>query len=485
MGRRKWLRIMKAIPFLDMSFRLATLLLLVLMMLATWHICCHHPLVVVASIPSTTPAERASVSSPPSHAPSPISIQTIGEPIPVWNSVDTWNKCHLIDVPDIPARAFVANTTIQMICGAVGYHEMHGPSLLNQTRSCDIAWNATKDADPSQFAANEFLDATVRFDNGTVIALIHTEYPGNRYNACDMGGVLKNEFWHGNNPQSRTWTPRQQRRRRHLAAFPGQRPLTYPSCWTVTIGLGISYDWGHTWQHISKPPHHLVAAVPYTYHQEYLAYGWGDPSNIVKHPNDDYYYATVWNRNQVGLQSPGICVMRTNDLMNPKSWRAWNGSDFAVSFVDPYRVADGEFDPQDHVCETLDIEGTTREDCNIFGLLWSHDLQLFIGTVGCDTDVSKSNAFYFSTSKDLIHWTSIREMFNRTRDLPPKVAAMTTSIHYPTLLDPVAFERFGDANFCSVGAQPFLFWTGTGHSPYKDGRHLWATPMHIQKYARL
>jgi hypothetical protein len=33
-----------------------------------------------------------------------------------------------------------------------------------------------------------------------------------------------------------------------------------------------------------------------------LAYGWGDPSNIIKHPKEDYYYAAIWNRNQVGLQ---------------------------------------------------------------------------------------------------------------------------------------------------------------------------------------
>jgi hypothetical protein len=29
-------------------------------------------------------------------------------------------------------------------------------------------------------------------------------------------------------------------------------------------------------------------------------------------------------------------MMRTNDLMDPASWRAWNGSDYSVSFVSPY-----------------------------------------------------------------------------------------------------------------------------------------------------
>ena len=65
-----------------------------------------------------------------------------------------------------------------------------------------------------------------------------------------------------------------------------RRACSDPTCWTVTIGLSISHDWGKTFQHARPPPHHLVAAVPYGYNQSQLAYGWGDPSNIVKHPKD-------------------------------------------------------------------------------------------------------------------------------------------------------------------------------------------------------
>ena len=94
-----------------------------------------------------------------------------------------------------------------------------------------------------------------------MVALIHTEYPGNRFNNCDGP--------------------------------------SYPYCWTVTIGLGISHDWGVTWQHARPPPHHLVAAVPYKYNQTQLAYGWGDPSNIVRNPKDGMFYVAFINRNQV------------------------------------------------------------------------------------------------------------------------------------------------------------------------------------------
>ena len=53
-----------------------------------------------------------------------------------------------------------------------------------------------------------------------------------------------------------------------------------------------------------------MATVPYVYNQDQLAYGWGDPSNIIKHPKEEFYYVAMWNRNQVGLQAPGICMMR-------------------------------------------------------------------------------------------------------------------------------------------------------------------------------
>lgn len=57
--------------------------------------------------------------------------------------------------------------------------------------------------------------------------------------------------------------------------------------------------------------------MPYGYNESQLAYGWGDPSNILKHPKDGYYYAAMWNRNQVGLQAPGICMMRESTSSPP------------------------------------------------------------------------------------------------------------------------------------------------------------------------
>lgn len=123
-----------------------------------------------------------------SNSNSTISIKIVGTPVSVWSCAETWKNCHYkkgqIDFADIPARAFVVDdgapgssdetTKIRINVGGIGYHEMHGPNLLNQTRSCQISWNATFDPDPSMFAGNEFLDSWYRFDNGTAVSLIHT-----------------------------------------------------------------------------------------------------------------------------------------------------------------------------------------------------------------------------------------------------------------------------------------------------------------------
>ena len=39
-----------------------------------------------------------------------------------------------------------------------------------------------------------------------------------------------------------------------------------------------------------------------------------------------------------GDQQAGVCLMRTDRLDDPASWRGWDGRDFTVKFTDPYRA---------------------------------------------------------------------------------------------------------------------------------------------------
>ena len=367
----------------------------------------------------------AALGAAPAAAPN---VTATGDPVTVWAAVDTLHKCGFIDVPDIPARAFrdPAAGVVRYVVGSTNYHHMSGPDLLNVTRECYAAWNETDDPNPANFAGDEFLDSTVAFANGTVWSLVHTEYPGNVYHNCTGPA--------------------------------------YPHCWTVTIGLAVSHDFGATWAHARPPPGHLVAAVPYGYNQSQLAYGWGDPSNIVLR-DDGFYYAAIWNRNQVGLQAPGVCMMRTADLSDPASWRAWNGATFSVPFASPYTMAPGT--EADHVCTVTNLPG-----CPLGGMSWSTWLRKYVATMDCS--LQGGEQFYIATSDDLITW-SVPQPFYNQHNLPVNASKMVTSMSYPTFLD--ASSDPADLNFNSIGRTPLLTWVSIGHSPYTDGRRLWATPM--------
>ncbi len=66
------------------------------------------------------------------------------------------------------------------------------------------------------------------------------------------------------------------------------------------------------------------------------------PSNIVAH--DGWLHAFVFAE-ALGAQRRGACLMRTRDMTDPTSWRAWDGRGFAVRFADPY--AEPGVDPAD------------------------------------------------------------------------------------------------------------------------------------------
>ena len=359
-------------------------------------------------------------------------VAPAGPPASVWGSIDALHKCGVNDVPDIPARAFVDGGGVaHMIVGSTAFHRMTGPTVFNQSRDCAAAWNSTQDPDPSHFASAEWLDSPHVFPNGTVVALVHVEYDAMNIEVPKC-------------------------------------PHNYPLCWTVTVTQAISDDWGLTWRHARAPPAHLVAAVPYVFNQSQPASGWGDPSNIFQSPLDGLFYFAVLNRNRVGLQAPGICFARTADLTDPSSWRAWGGAEWNVSWTSPYTLAPGT--EAAHVCAPV----VTAEQCMPSGVVWSTYLSLFVATLDC---IQKQSALYMATSADLVTWSPVAPFYSLA-DLPPDVRRNVTSMTYPTFLDPTASVG---GNFMAVGQDPPLFWVSIGHSPYTDGRRVWATPMHFEK----
>jgi hypothetical protein len=148
--------------------------------------------------------------------------------------------------------------------------------------------------------------------------------------------------------------------------------------------------------------------------------------------------------------------------MDPSSWRGWGGTDFNITFVSPYTMPHGT--EEDHVC--VPAKNLLDGDCFPAGLVWSEYLERFVVSLGC----SNSKILY-STSEDLIHWDPAVELYD------PRPMKEVVSLTYPAFIDPTAPTAFNDSNYHTIGQNPWLFWVSLGHSPYTDGRHLWATPM--------
>jgi hypothetical protein len=354
------------------------------------------------------------------------SVAITSAPFTLWNTSSS--HCERdgspIDLPDTPARAFVGADGRTAVVAVDSTSRLSwGPSLFDTARDCTIVLNSTLSPDPAVYATDEFLDATWSFGNGTVVALLHDEYPGSKF-----AGNCTHKGW--------------------------------PACWTVSLSLGVSHDGGRTWGHASPPPSNLVAAVPYKYEDSTTIFGWGDTGGIVQDPRDGYFYATMYNRMTKGLQANGTCVMRTRALLDASSWRGWDGADFTVPFASAYGLAPGA--EAAHICTVLDVE-MFPPPCVMYGVTWSNYLEAFVSTISCwpiAEPLPEKYTLYWSMSSDMVHWDGMRLLVEP--DAPPH----TNMITYPALLDAGTPAR-GDANYATIGQSATLtyvrrtvnFWT--------------------------
>jgi hypothetical protein len=261
-----------------------------------------------------------------------------------------------------------------------------------------------RNADPATFDGYEYLAATWTEDGRTVYALVHDEYRGD--------------------------------------LVPGQCPSGgWPQCWYNAITLAVSTDAGRTY--VDHAPPKLVASVPYRYTPDVgplLAF---NPSNIVRNPHDGLFYAFVHRTALPRLPGDqgGTCLMRTNNLAEPSSWRAWSGGTrFRTTFVDPYGPNP---EPQKHVCridqsETLFAPSLTY---NTLARQW-----LLVG--------QGSDGAYYSLSRDLVHWAPPR-LILRIPTTDKYDCPGEDPVAYFSLIDPSSTSR----NFETSGRTAWIYYT--------------------------
>ena len=148
-------------------------------------------------------------------------------------------------------------------------------------------------------------------------------------------------------------------------------------------------------------------------------------------------------------QRRGVCLIRTQTLEDPASWRAWDGGGFNVRFVDPFREDVGK--PRDHVCQPV----ATGRIGRMVGSLSVHhpsgEVIALFGDRRKDADGEEVSGIYFSTSRNMIAWSEPKLV------MPAKLLwedkCGRNSFFYPSLIDPQALSP----SFEDVEGEAFLF----------------------------
>jgi hypothetical protein len=340
------------------------------------------------------------------------------EPVKVIGSAHTvfsWKKnaCEPRDIPDAPARAFRdARGTVHLVASHYVNRQLTGPDLARVKHSCAVIMRSAYDQRPSEFSDREWIAAPYTLDGKTVFSLMHNEYQGYNHPGRCASGLLTR-------------------------------------CWYNAITLARSDDGGATF-HLARPaPGHLVGEVPYRYTPDAGVYGLFQPSNIVSRKG--YYYALAYTQ-PYRAQESGTCLLRTNRLDDPSSWRAWGGDGYNVQLVDPYRV---RVSAADHVCKPVDPEAIAQMSQSLtyntyFGRF------LLVGTAGDYNPRKRRNVigFYYSLSDDLVHWSK-RKLIRETETVPTYRCGDRDPVAYPSVLDPKSKSR----NFETTGRRPYLYFT--------------------------
>jgi hypothetical protein len=354
------------------------------------------------------------------------------------------DACRMWDIPDQPARAFRDDQNRVHLHFDIDNSDVVrniGTSLDDASKSVDsgvtnrhdcahpVGISGGQDA-PSLYDYGEWLTAPYTLDGHTIYSLNHEELRAWQLPPGSTG----------------------------YCTLPANGDTT--KCWYNAVVLYVSTNSGDWFDRYwsptcCPPPTHLVASVPYQWVPGTGPYGVFSPSNIVvKHDpvkNVDYYYNIV--RAKLTNQNDITCLMRTTNLADPTSWRAWGGSSFNVRWIDPY-VETGE-NPTDHMCANIGagagISGVSES------LTWNayYGKWMLVGGFG-----GTSPGFYFSLSDDLIHWTSAQLLIGRTTQ-QSYTCGDPDPVRDPSVLDPNATTNADgnpSRNFEAVGRTGYVYY---------------------------
>jgi hypothetical protein len=335
----------------------------------------------------------------------------VGEPqqIFVWAS----DRCDSKDIPDAPARAFRdAEGTVHLLAAHDVNRTFAGAQLGAVEHDCGVVFQGGGRDEPAAFDDRIWLASVWTADGTVVHALGHAEYHGHlRPSICPAG--------------------------------------RYMACWWNAVVQLVSTDGGKTFRRAGEAGRGLVAALPYRYDPSLgRPAGYFSPSNIIE--RDGYWYVFVFAESY-GAQRRGACLLRTDRLDDPSSWRAWDGSGFTISFADPY--TDDTSRPEDHVCAPVPGVSSTISSASRLGASGPY-LALIAASRPAVPGGKPVAGIYSMSSSDLIRWTEPRLLL-----AVPIMFAFSCDARavygYPSLLDAQSPSR----TFEAVEKDAFLYLT--------------------------
>lgn len=316
-----------------------------------------------------------------------------------WKS--TGNQfCNEYDVPDSHIRAFRTNDPTQPLVLFAGNAARTDKNCKPETTTCeyDLFVRRATNFEPGSIqsdCANRFTNgAETIADNFNNLEWFWSGY----YENGKLHTIIYNEFHDPLSPTiCKLWNglPATTLEPDNLCRYTG---LTYT----------YSMDNGHTYQN-NPTINPVVAGPPLKWNPATMApepaptdggYGFFDITNIIKREESGitYYYALVIF-NDIAAPFSRVCTIRTTNLDDPSSWRAWGGTAYNVSMNTPY--------PNEHAgppCTSNSLAQTGR----LLGTITYNTYMkkyLHVGNMIFNPGTGSKCGFYYSTSDDLRNWS--------------------------------------------------------------------------------
>jgi len=352
----------------------------------------------------------------------------VGSPVATFDTDK--DACEQIDIPDAAARAFRDSSgTIHLIASHYLTRAAVGPTLETVRHSCQVAYKSAHDGNVANLNDATWLTAFYSIDGKRIVALGHMEYHG--------------------------WE--------HPGMCPQKNYIA--GCWYNATTFALSQDGGY---HFAEPAHprNYVLSLPYQYQVNRGPEGYSSDTGIVKVGRWFYASAYSWawpphcgenSKAAACLVSDSTCPIRTDNILDPTSWRGWDGKDFTVTFENPYvgTIAN----PSAHICKPVPYLDYAS------GINYHPASHLFVATLWNQGSAPFGpQGLYFTTSPDFIHWSkpvlalTLNQMIRRD-------PVGNWSYAYFSLLDP----NSPDSNFTDITDTPYLYYvrSDNDHGPYR------------------